>query len=178
MYGYSALSSIEAGTRALSRRGGRYSDHAWPCRTGSSRHSPCREALSEERRAGNPQAAFCGSRRRVTASGHPVSRRNRHDNGHQPANVGCWGISGRGAEVVGTSASSQKAAGPSQLAPHGAIRKSATLHSPGGLRPSYRRRGRTQGIGKRLPHLQRSPSGLTEPLRLFRPLSPSSSALL
>ena len=30
------------------------------------------EATSEERRAGNPHAAFCGSRRRVTASGDPV----------------------------------------------------------------------------------------------------------
>ncbi len=72
MYGYSALWSIEAGTHALSRRGRRYSDHAWPCHTGSFRHSLCCESLSEERSAGNPHATFCGSRRRVTASGHPV----------------------------------------------------------------------------------------------------------
>ncbi len=52
MYGYSALSGIESGTRALSRRGGRYSDHAWPCHTGSSRHLPCCEVQSEERSAG------------------------------------------------------------------------------------------------------------------------------
>ncbi len=52
MYGYSALSSIESGTRALSRRGGRYSAHAWPCHIGSSRHSLCCESLSEERSAG------------------------------------------------------------------------------------------------------------------------------
>ncbi len=75
MYGYSTLSSIEAETRALSRRGGRYSDHAWPCHTGSSRHSLCCESLSEERSAGNPHATFCGSRGRVTASGHPVNGR-------------------------------------------------------------------------------------------------------
>jgi len=68
---------------AQALRGGRYSDHAWPYHTGSSRHSLCCEALSEERSAGNPHATFCGSRRRVTASGHPVT--------------------GRGAEVVGTS---------------------------------------------------------------------------
>ncbi len=73
MYGYSALSSIESGTHALSRRGGRYSDHAWPCHIGSSRHSLCCESLSEERSAGNPHATFCGSRRRATASGDPVS---------------------------------------------------------------------------------------------------------
>ncbi len=73
MYGYSALSSIEAGTRALSRRGGRYSDHAWPCHIGSFRHLLCCESLSEERSAGNPHATFCGSRRWVTASGDPVS---------------------------------------------------------------------------------------------------------
>ena len=48
----------------------------------------CCEALCEERRAGNPHATFCGSRRRVTASGHPVT--------------------GRGAEVVGTSLLSHK----------------------------------------------------------------------
>ncbi len=72
MYGYSALSSIEAGTHALERRGGRYSDHDWPCHIGSSRHSLCCETLSEERSAGNPHATFCGSRRRVTASGDPV----------------------------------------------------------------------------------------------------------
>jgi hypothetical protein len=76
MYGCSALSSIEAGTRALSRRGGRYSDHAWPCHTGSFRHSLCCECLSEERSARNPHATFCGSRRRVTASGHPVFGRS------------------------------------------------------------------------------------------------------
>ncbi len=51
----------------------RYSDHAWPpCHTGRFRHSLCCEPLSEERSAGNPHATFCGSRRRVTASGHPV----------------------------------------------------------------------------------------------------------
>ncbi len=77
MYGYSTLSSIEAETRALSRRGGRYSDQARPCHTGSSsRHSLCCESLSEERSAGNPHATFCGSRRRVTASGHPVFGRS------------------------------------------------------------------------------------------------------
>ena len=32
----------------------------------------CCESTLEERRAGNPHAAFCGSRRRVTASGDPV----------------------------------------------------------------------------------------------------------
>ena len=88
MYGYSTLSSIEAETRALSRRGGRYSDHAWPCHTGSSRHSLCCESLSEERSAGNPHATFCGSRGRVTASGHPVT--------------------GRGAGMGGTSLRSQE----------------------------------------------------------------------
>ncbi len=61
----------------------RYSDHAWPCHTGSFRHSLCCESLSEERSARNPHATFCGTRRRVTASGDPVT--------------------GRGAEVVGTS---------------------------------------------------------------------------
>ncbi len=95
MYGYSALSSIESGTYALSGRGDRYSDHAWPCHTGSSTHSLCCESLSEERSAGNPHATFCGSRRRVTASGHPVSGRNRHDNGSGGWNVCCWGRSRR-----------------------------------------------------------------------------------
>jgi hypothetical protein len=38
----------------------------------------CCESTSEERRAGNPHAAFCGSRRRVTASGDPVAPGNRH----------------------------------------------------------------------------------------------------
>jgi hypothetical protein len=40
--------------------------------TGSYKRSPYCEATSEERSAGNPHATFCGSRRRVTASGHPV----------------------------------------------------------------------------------------------------------
>ena len=31
-----------------------------------------RESKSEERSAANPHATFCGSRRRATASGHPV----------------------------------------------------------------------------------------------------------
>ncbi len=60
------------GDLALSRQGDRYSDHAWPCRTGSTRHSLCCEPLSEERSAGNRHATFCGSRRRATASGDPV----------------------------------------------------------------------------------------------------------
>ncbi len=34
----------------------------------------CCESTLEERRAGNLHAAFCGSRRRVTASGDPVRR--------------------------------------------------------------------------------------------------------
>ena len=33
----------------------------------------CCESTSEERRAGNLHAAFCGSRRWVTASGDPVT---------------------------------------------------------------------------------------------------------
>ena len=36
--------------------------------------SPCCESTAEERSAGNPHATFCGNRRRVTASGHPVPR--------------------------------------------------------------------------------------------------------
>ncbi len=82
MYGYSALSSIESETYALSGRGGRCSDHAWSCHTGRSTHSLCCESLSEERSAGNPHATFCGSRRRVTASGDPVSGRNWANSGH------------------------------------------------------------------------------------------------
>ncbi len=94
MYGYSALSSIESGTHALSRRGGRYSDHAWPCHIGSSRHSLCCESLSEERSAGNPHATFCGSRRWVTASGDPVNGPKRHESRPPRLNVGCWWRSG------------------------------------------------------------------------------------
>jgi len=45
-------------TLALSRQGDRYSDHAWPCHTGSTRHSLCCEPLSEERSAGNRHATF------------------------------------------------------------------------------------------------------------------------
>ena len=56
-------------TLALSRRGCRYSDHACPCQTGRARYSQCCKTLSEERSAGNLHATFCGSRRRVTASG-------------------------------------------------------------------------------------------------------------
>jgi len=33
---------------------------------------PCCETTLDERSAGNLHATFCGSRRRVTASGHPV----------------------------------------------------------------------------------------------------------
>jgi hypothetical protein len=40
--------------------------------TGSCKLSLCCEPTSEERSAGNPHATFRGSRRRVTASGHPV----------------------------------------------------------------------------------------------------------
>jgi len=36
------------------------------------KQSACCEASAEERRAGNPHATICGSRRRVTASGDPV----------------------------------------------------------------------------------------------------------
>ena len=36
---------------------------------------PCCETTLDERSAGNLHATFCGSRRRVTASGHPVPGR-------------------------------------------------------------------------------------------------------
>ena len=57
-----------------SRRAGRCSDPAWLRHTGSSRPSPCRDSLCEERRAGTPHAPSRGSRKRVTASGDPVGR--------------------------------------------------------------------------------------------------------
>ncbi len=38
----------------------------------SRRLLPCCEPTAEERSAANPHATFCGSRRRVTASGDPV----------------------------------------------------------------------------------------------------------
>ena len=41
-------------------------------RTGSYRLSQGCESTFEELSAGNPHATFCGSRRRVTASGDPV----------------------------------------------------------------------------------------------------------
>ena len=44
-------------------------------RIGSCKHSLRCESVCEERSAGNPHAPFCGSRRRVTASGDPVRRR-------------------------------------------------------------------------------------------------------
>ena len=40
--------------------------------TGNCKLSPYCKATSEERSAANPHATFCGSRRRATASGHPV----------------------------------------------------------------------------------------------------------
>jgi hypothetical protein len=40
---------------------------------GSCRLLLCCESTSEERSAGNPHATFCGSRRRVTASGDLVT---------------------------------------------------------------------------------------------------------
>jgi predicted DCC family thiol-disulfide oxidoreductase YuxK len=40
--------------------------------TGRCRLSPYREPTSDEPSAGNPHAGFCGSRRWVTTSGHPV----------------------------------------------------------------------------------------------------------
>jgi len=64
--------SHDNGTRTNSSES--CSDHAWLFHTGSSRPSLCCEPLSEERSAGNPHATFCGSRRRVTASGDPVFR--------------------------------------------------------------------------------------------------------
>ena len=54
------------------RRGTRCSDHVYVSRIGSCKHSLCCESVCEERSAGNPHAPFCGSRRRVTASGDPV----------------------------------------------------------------------------------------------------------
>jgi hypothetical protein len=44
--------------------------------TRSCRPSPNCESTSDEPSAGNPHATFCGSRRRVTASGHPVAHRD------------------------------------------------------------------------------------------------------
>ena len=59
------------------RRGTRYSDHVYVSRIGSCKHSLRCESVCEERSAGNPHAPFCGSRRRVTASGDPVAPGNR-----------------------------------------------------------------------------------------------------
>ena len=61
--------SHDNGTRTNSSE--RYSDHAWPCHIGESRHSLCCEPLLEERSAGNPHATFCGNRRWATAAGDP-----------------------------------------------------------------------------------------------------------
>jgi hypothetical protein len=44
----------------------------------------CCEPTSEERSARNPQATFRGSRRRVTASGHPVVMGNHDPYSDQP----------------------------------------------------------------------------------------------
>jgi len=55
-----------------SKPDGRYSNHAWHSPIGSSKHLLCCEPCFEERSAGNRHAAFCGSRRRVTASDDPV----------------------------------------------------------------------------------------------------------
>jgi len=53
----------------------RTASHDNRTRTNSSqsRLSPYCESTSEEPSAGNPHAGFCGSRGRVTASGHPVT---------------------------------------------------------------------------------------------------------
>ena len=68
----------------------RYSVPSWLSAIGSSSLSLCCKSNSEERSAGNPHAAFCGSRRRATASGHPVRletkprRGVRHRNRRKP----------------------------------------------------------------------------------------------
>lgn len=68
--------AISLGTSSTrSRRDTRCSDHACVSRFGSYRHSLCCESVVEERSAENPQATFCGSRRRVTAPGDPVGGR-------------------------------------------------------------------------------------------------------
>src|SRR5580658_2651169 len=56
----------------------RTASHDNRTRTNSSqrRLSPYCESTSEEPSAGNPHAGFCGSRGRVTASGHPVRDKN------------------------------------------------------------------------------------------------------
>jgi hypothetical protein len=73
------LSSRGAGTaRSLgsnsngSSRSSRCLNRSSTSLTRSYRPSPNCESTSDEPSAGNPHAGFCGSRRRVTASGHPV----------------------------------------------------------------------------------------------------------
>ena len=55
-----------------SRRVIRYRPRSWLSPMERSSDVRCCESPLEERRAGNPHAAFCGSRRWVTASGDPV----------------------------------------------------------------------------------------------------------
>ena len=74
------LSSRGAGTaRSLgsnsngSSRSSRCLNRSSTSLTRSYRPSPNCESTSDEPSAGNPHAGFCGSRRRVTASGHSVA---------------------------------------------------------------------------------------------------------
>ena len=54
--------------------GYRYCDQSCCFLIRSCKLSQCCESTSEERNAGNPHVAFCGNRRRVTASGDPIVR--------------------------------------------------------------------------------------------------------
>ncbi len=58
-----------------SNSGIRYSVRSCYPLIGNFSNAPCCESMPEERRAGNPHAAFRGNRRRVTAFGDPVWRR-------------------------------------------------------------------------------------------------------
>ena len=71
------MSSIQREDTAFYAKG-RTASHDNRTRTnsGQSRLSPYCESTSEEPSAGNPHAGFCGSRGRVTASGHPVRDKN------------------------------------------------------------------------------------------------------